>query len=496
MRQSVSRAITPTGPMNWKTHDLLDVIGRSTARLPCCGTTRIGTNSPTCSTASPVTDSTRCGPASTSGARRSTISPTSPRPSGPPTDELPLALTPEVESISDDGDTVKWLWRLHDGDKIETVLMHYDDRTTVCVSSQAGCDGVRLLRHRPVRLRSPPVRRRIVEQIVRARRQSAPQCVSMSSWGWASHSPTTTAHGPRSNASTRTSGSALDITISTVGVVPGIERLAEEDLPVNLAVSLHAANDRDRDKLVPLNKRYPLDRLHEPAQRYLDARTGASQQWALIDGVNDRDSDVDELADYARSLRAHINLIPLNPPRLSHPQDLDRVYAFRDALNDRGANATVQHARYRNRRCLRPAASQPATRRSAEMTRRCATRRPRAPMLEPCRPDLGQQPSTPNALHRAGHHVLPRRHGDPAGRRPILARERQPLRLHAARRRLHTAHHRRRDRRRSASPTKRHGATNSASRLQRPCASGSSCCSSPGSRRSPSTPWGSCSTSP
>ena len=55
------------------------------------------------------------------------------------TDELPLALTPEVESISDDGDTVKWLWRLHDGHKIETVLMHYDDRTTVCVSSQAGC---------------------------------------------------------------------------------------------------------------------------------------------------------------------------------------------------------------------------------------------------------------------------------------------------------------------------------------------------------------------
>ncbi len=95
------------------------------------------------------------------------------------TDELPLALTPEVESISDDGDTVKWLWRLHDGHKIETVLMHYDDRTTVCVSSQAGCAMAcgfcatgqsGFDRHLSVG--------EVVEQIVRARRQSAPRRVS------------------------------------------------------------------------------------------------------------------------------------------------------------------------------------------------------------------------------------------------------------------------------------------------------------------------------
>ena len=113
-------------------------------------------------------------------------------------------------------------------------------------------------------------------------------------------------------------------------------------------MSLHVANDRDRDELVPINKRYPLDRLHEACQRYLDAKNRRlSFEWALIDGVNDRDCDVEELADYARSLRAHINLIPLNPTPgyLTRGTPLDRVYAFRDALNDRGANATVRRTR-------------------------------------------------------------------------------------------------------------------------------------------------------
>ena len=267
------------------------------------------------------------------------------------TDELPLALTPEVESISDDGDTVKWLWRLHDGHKIETVLMHYDDRTTVCVSSQAGCAMAcgfcatgqsGFDRHLSVG--------EIVGQIVRARRQSAPRRVSnivfMGMGEPFANYDRTWAAVERINKDLGIG--ARHITISTVGVVPGIERLAEEDLPVNLAVSLHVANDRDRDELVPLNKRYPLDRLHEACRRYLDAKNRRlSFEWALIDGVNDRDSDVDELADYARSLRAHVNLIPLNPTPgyLTRGTPLDGVYSFRDALLARGVNTTVRRTR-------------------------------------------------------------------------------------------------------------------------------------------------------
>ena len=264
---------------------------------------------------------------------------------------LPLALTPEVESISDDGATVKWLWKLHDDHRIETVLMHYDDRTTVCVSSQAGCAMAcgfcatgqsGFDRHLSVG--------EIVEQIVRARRQSAPRRVSnivfMGMGEPFANYDRTWAAVERIN---RDLGiGARHITISTVGIIPGIERLAAEDLPVNLAVSLHSANDRDRDELVPINKRYPLDDLAAACQRYLDAKNRRlSFEWALIDGVNDRPSDVEELADYARSLRAHINLIPLNPTPgyLTRGTPLDRVHAFRDALEGRGANATVRRTR-------------------------------------------------------------------------------------------------------------------------------------------------------
>ena len=226
--------------------------------------------------------------------------------------------------------------------------MHYDDRTTVCVSSSRLRDGMRFCatgqsgfdRHLSVG--------EIVEQIVRARRQSAPRRVSnivfMGMGEPFANYDRTWAAVERIN---RDLGiGARHITISTVGIIPGIERLAAEDLPVNLAVSLHSANDRDRDELVPINKRYPLDDLAAACQRYLAAKNRRlSFEWALIDGVNDRPSDVEELADYARSLRAHINLIPLNPTRaFDAGTPLDRVHAFRDALED-AANATVRRTR-------------------------------------------------------------------------------------------------------------------------------------------------------
>lgn len=142
--------------------------------------------------------------------------------------------------------------------------------------------------------------------------------------------------------------SARHLTVSTVGVVPGIRRMAGEDLPVNLAVSLHAANDTLRDQLVPLNRRYPLGVLHQACTEYLAAKNRRlSLEWALIDGVNDRPGDAAELADFARSLRAHVNLIPLNPTagyatRGSPP---DRVAAFAERLAGLGANATVRRNR-------------------------------------------------------------------------------------------------------------------------------------------------------
>lgn len=102
--------------------------------------------------------------------------------------------------------------------------------------------------------------------------------------------------------------------MSTVGMVPGIRRLADEPWPVNLAVSLHAADDQLRSHLVPLNKLYPLADVEAAAARYFALKhRRISIEWTMIDGVNDTPTQTAGLAEIARRLRAHVNLIPLNP---------------------------------------------------------------------------------------------------------------------------------------------------------------------------------------
>ena len=142
--------------------------------------------------------------------------------------------------------------------------------------------------------------------------------------------------------------SARHLTISTVGVVPGIRRMATERLPVNLAVSLHAADDELRDELVPINRRYPLADLAEACAEHV-AATGRrlSFEWALIHDVNDRLEDAGRLVAYARPLGAHVNLIPLNPTpgwpnRGSSPA---RVREFANEIRSRGGNATIRRTR-------------------------------------------------------------------------------------------------------------------------------------------------------
>jgi 23S rRNA (adenine2503-C2)-methyltransferase len=121
--------------------------------------------------------------------------------------------------------------------------------------------------------------------------------------------------------------------------------MTAESLPVNLAVSLHAADDTLRDELVPINRRYPLAELMDACAEYVTTRRRRlSFEWALIDGVNDRFSDAEQLAGLCQPLRAHVNLIPLNPTggfatRGSPPQ---RVAAFADRLRRLGVNATVR----------------------------------------------------------------------------------------------------------------------------------------------------------
>jgi len=268
---------------------------------------------------------------------------------------LPPALTQVVRRVSDGGDTVKYLWELHDGSRIETVLMLYPDRVTVCVSSQVGCAmGCGFCATGQAGFTRQLTVGEIVEQVVVSAREARtmgrrlgnvvfmgmgePMANEAAVWGAVERF-----HGA-------VGMSARHLTISTVGIVPGIHKLAERPLPVNLAVSLHAANDELRNELVPINKRYPLDDLMAACSGYLAAKgRRVSFEWALIAGVNDRTRDAAELAKLTRRFRlpAHVNLIPLNPTP-GYPtvgSSATKVREFCDTLIGLGVNATVRRNR-------------------------------------------------------------------------------------------------------------------------------------------------------
>jgi 23S rRNA (adenine2503-C2)-methyltransferase len=278
----------------------------------------------------------------------------------------PLVLEPVTEQLADGGDTCKVLWRLQDGARVESVLMHYSDRSTVCVSTQAGCAmGCGFCATGQAGFERHLTAGEIVGQVLWAIRRTAstPAPTPMpkpapAEGGDPRRLGNVVFMGmgePLANyerlwaAIERLHGdvgiSARRLTVSTVGIVPGIRRLAAERLPVNLAVSLHAARDELRDELVPINRRYRLAELTEACRDYLAVKNRRlSFEWAMIDGVNDSARDAAELAALVRPLRAHVNLIPLNRtpgwPTTGSPPE--RIRRFRDTLVGAGVNATVR----------------------------------------------------------------------------------------------------------------------------------------------------------
>jgi 23S rRNA (adenine2503-C2)-methyltransferase len=267
-------------------------------------------------------------------------------------ERLEAALVPALHellcSTSADGTTTKWLWGLADGRRVETVLMLYPDRATVCVSSQAGCAmGCTFCATGQGGFDRQLSVGEIVEQVVNARREALPRrlgnVVFMGMGEPLANYERVWSAVQRIHCDLGIS--ARHITVSTVGVVPGIRRLAKEPLPVNLAVSLHAARDELRDKIVPLNRRHPLSVLMGACREYLAAKgRRLSFEWALISGVNDTPRDAAELAELALPLAAHVNIIPLNPTRgyAGRGTPTAGVAAFRDWLTEHGVNATVR----------------------------------------------------------------------------------------------------------------------------------------------------------
>lgn len=269
---------------------------------------------------------------------------------------LPEALVWQTESTDVVGDTVKFLWNLREGGHpIETVLMLYPDRATVCVSTQAGCamacgfcatGQAGFNRHLSAG--------EIVEQVVHAARRAAEMdrrvsnIVFMGMGEPLANEPAV--HAAVQRIHDDIGISARHLTVSTVGIIPGIRHLAEWPLPVNLAVSLHAARDELRNELVPINKRYPLNDLIEACSDYLtQRRRRVTFEWALIDKVNDTRRDANELALLCKRLtpHAHVNLIPLNPTPgwPTRGSSAARVREFADTLTDLGVNATIRRNR-------------------------------------------------------------------------------------------------------------------------------------------------------
>jgi len=276
--------------------------------------------------------------------------------------ELPLGVEVLTERTADRGATRKALLRLGGQHVIEAVLMGYRDRVTVCISSQAGCAmGCTFCATGQMGLQNNLTAGEISAQAVWARREAArlpastPQRLTNVVFMGMGEPFANQRHVFASLAQLTDPAAfglgARHITVSTVGIVPGIERLADHAPQVGLAVSFHAASDELRDQLVPPNTRYPLHKLERAmADWRLRTRRRPSIEWALIDHVNDTAEQAELLAPIARRLGAHVNLIPLNPtpgyPVLGSPPA--RIRRFVDALERLHVNITVRDTRGRS----------------------------------------------------------------------------------------------------------------------------------------------------
>ncbi len=265
-------------------------------------------------------------------------------------------LEPAHVARSRDG-TVKHLWRLEDGEHIESVLIPTSDRLTLCLSSQAGCAlgclfcatghfGFR----RQLSAAEIAAQFRDAARFARSEWARAVDNVVFMGMGEplanleAVHGSLDVLHGGFGVGARR-------ITVSTVGLVPGILELARRSEQFGLAVSLHAPDHDLRARLMPIERRYPLPELFEAIREYARLRgRRITFEYTLIDGVNDATTLAGQLASLMRGLSAFVNLIPLNPiPHVDwQPSPPERVAAFAETLRARGVEAAVRTPRGRD----------------------------------------------------------------------------------------------------------------------------------------------------
>ena len=245
--------------------------------------------------------------------------------------------------------TIKYLWELADGNCVESVLMQYHHGNTVCISSQVGCRmGCAFCASTiagRVRDLTPS---EMLDQVIFTQKDSGLEISNIVLMGIGE---------PMDNLDTVLRFLELvnhpdglnigmrHISLSTCGVIPGIDRLADLGLQLTLSVSLHAPDSETRSKIMPVNRAYDVDRLFDACHRYFE-KTGRriSFEYAMIDGVNDNDWQADLIAKKLRGMPGHVNLIPLNDVVESPFKPSKRIAAFQKRLESHGLTATVRRS--------------------------------------------------------------------------------------------------------------------------------------------------------
>lgn len=271
-------------------------------------------------------------------------------------EDLPFrTMKPIREIVSDNGDTCKLLYQTFDGQFVETVLMFYPDRVTVCVSCQVGC-AVRCafcatgLGGLTRNLSAGEIVQQTIDAARKAREQGR-QLTNLVMMGMGeplqNYAETMkfveVIHDPRG-----LNFGARRITISTSGIIPRIDALAEEPYQVNLAVSLHAPNNELRSQLVPINGRYPVEDLLAACDRFTE-KTGRriSYEYALMNGINNSDEIARELGELLRGRLCHVNVIPFNPVdvlEFERPNQ-EMIERFASIVRESGVPTTVRYSR-------------------------------------------------------------------------------------------------------------------------------------------------------
>ncbi len=253
----------------------------------------------------------------------------------------------ERKQVSQLDGTIKYLWRLRDGNCIETVLMRYKHGNTVCVSCQVGCNmgcvfcastlGGKLRNLEPSE---------ILDQVIFTQKDSGEEISNIVMMGIGEPLDnfdnvlrflTLVNHADGLNIGMR------HISLSTCGLVKKIDKLAQLGLQLTLSVSLHAPDDETRSRLMPVNRSVGVDLLMDTCRRYFET-TGRriSYEYAIIDGVNDSDEKADLLASLLKGQPGHVNLIPLNNIEESPLKPSRRVRQFQQRLESHGVTATVR----------------------------------------------------------------------------------------------------------------------------------------------------------